>query len=262
MFSSIEDYTATDPTMDATDDCCTLIVTGRPQRIPSVRKIDPLRFTTCYLCNETISGGSSRDHVPPKQFFPKVFRKANATDHLEWLPTHLRCNKSYQRDEDYFVTTFGLPAAAITGSGHALGHDIRARYRGGEQKGLVNKVLEEFVSGSNQKGFDSGRTNRVAWKIVRGLHCLRTGEVLPERGCIAGGFDCAKTQQLLGAVDAAMLASGFNDPWEGTLPMIFKVKIMVDEHHERQTYSYLLVCWDYLTYFLTFSVRNGSILAS
>lgn len=68
--------------MDGTqhDDCCNLTVTGRPVRIPSVRSIDPRRFTTCYLCREPIKAEPSRDHVPPKQFFPKVFRKANTTD--------------------------------------------------------------------------------------------------------------------------------------------------------------------------------------
>lgn len=250
--------------MDGTqhDDCCNLTVTGRPARIPSVRSIDPRRFTTCYLCREPIKAEPSRDHVPPKQFFPKVFRKANTTDQLEWLPTHRHCNKSYQRDEDYFVTTFGLPAAAHTATGHALGHDIRDRYRGGQQQGLVNKVLSEFIPDSNEKGFDSGRTNRVAWKIVRGLHCLRTGELLPEHARVTGAFDCAKTQRLVRDLDAAMLANGFNDPWEGTLPNIFKTKIMVDEHPHLQTYSYVLVCWDYVTYFLSFNMKDGQLQES
>jgi hypothetical protein len=246
--------------MTQNDDCCNLTVTGRPARTPSVRSIDPLHFSTCYLCHEAITRAPSRDHVPPKQFFPKVFRMANTTDQLEWLPTHRDCNKSYQRDEDYFVTTFGLPAAAHTPTGHALGHDIRDRYRGGAQQGLVTKVLHEFVPDSNQKEFDSGRTNRVAWKIVRGLHCLRTGELLPERARVTGGFDCAKTQRLLRDLETAMLANGFNDPWEGALPNILKTKIMVDERQDRRTYSYVLVCWDYVTYFLSFDIRNGKLL--
>lgn len=243
-----------------TDDCCDLIVTGRAAKMPRVRSIDPLRFGTCYLCHQPINAETSRDHVPPKQFFPKVFRKANATDQLEWLPTHRHCNKSYQRDEDYFVTTFGLPATVATGTGHALGHDIRDRYRGGKQQGLVNKVLEEFVPNSNEKRFDSGRTDRIAWKIVRGLHCLRTGELLPEQARVTGAFDCAQTQRLLRDLDAAMLANGFDDPWEGVLPSIFRTKIMVDEHQDRQTYSYMLVCWEYVMYLLSFDIRDGKLL--
>lgn len=245
---------------EAYDDCCTLTVNGRPARVPSIRGIDPLQFGTCYLCGTTIAGESSHDHVPPKQFFPKVFRKANTTGQLEWLPTHLACNKSYQHDEDYFVTTFGLPAAAKTPTGHALGHDIRDRYRDGRQQGLVTKVLSEFVPDSNQKGFESGRTNRIAWKIVRGLHCLRTGQVLPERARITGGFDCAKTQRFLRELEAKMVANGFNDPWEGALPTIFKTKIMVDEKPNLQTYSYILVCWDYVTYFLSFDMSEGQLI--
>lgn len=245
-----------------THDCCQLTVTGRPARTPRVRAIDPCTFATCYLCGNTISSDSSHDHVPPKQFFPRVFRNANTTDQLEWLPTHTKCNRSYQPDEDYFVATFGLPAAASTLTGHALGHDIRDRYRTGRQQGLVTKVLNEFVQHTNIKGFDSGRTHRVAWKIARGLHTLRTGQVLPERARVRTNFTCDKTRALTRDLDTKLAANGFHDSWEGLIPNVFKAKILVDEQQAATSYSYVIVCWEYLTYFFLFAIRDGELIES
>jgi|ERR1019366_1872983 hypothetical protein len=242
------------------DDCCTLTVTGRSAAKPAVRGLNPLTFSTCYLCGKDITGESSRDHVPPKQFFPKVFRKSNAIGELEWLPTHQHCNHSYQIDEDYFVTTFGLPSAVGTPAGHALAHDIRDRYRRGEQQGLVNKVLNEFAPGTNQKAFASSRTHRVAWKIVRGLHCLRTGVILPERATVHGDFTCEKTRPFLRDLDGALLAAGFNDPWEGPVSSIFKARIFVDQGPAVDSYTYVFVCWEYLMYFLSFQMSSGKLL--
>src|SRR5947209_15694337 len=116
------------------NECCTISITGRPRPAPRTRVINPTTFDICYLCGNALTDDATRDHVPPKQFFPKVFRQANTTNDLEWLPTHHDCNHSYHQDEDYFVTTFGLPAAATTISGHALGHDIRARFLHGRQR--------------------------------------------------------------------------------------------------------------------------------
>lgn len=242
------------------DDCCTIKINGRPAPAQRVRAINPTAFELCYLCGELLDAEKTRDHIPPKQFFPKVFRHANTTDQLEWLPTHRDCNRSYQRDEEYFVHTFGLPAAAVTPSGHALGHDIRDRFRKGEQRPLVTIVMNEFEQRSNMKSFQSGRINRVAWKVVRGLHCLRTGELLPERPRIQGGFTCDKTPLVSRDLAVRLHAAGFHDQWEGTLPTIFKSMTLVDEALDRTTYTYFLVCWEYVTYFLIFHMNDGQFI--
>ena len=62
----------------------------------------------CYLCGQPIEKNVSRDHVPPSQFFTKLFRQ-NRSPNLLTLPAHTKCNKSYQSDEDYFfVALAGL----------------------------------------------------------------------------------------------------------------------------------------------------------
>lgn len=74
-------------------------------------------------------------------------------------------------------------------AGNELYNHILAKYRRGEGVKLVQKVLAEFetrpgrlVLPGNQvlKRFQGERIRRVAWKIVRGLHFHRTGELLPE----------------------------------------------------------------------------------
>ncbi|HJQ39336.1 MAG TPA: hypothetical protein VKB93_19520, partial [Thermoanaerobaculia bacterium] len=159
-----------------------------------------------------------------------------------------------------FVHTFGLPATPLTTAGYALGHDIRERYFKGQQRPLVTSVMNEFVPRTNTKAFETGRTNRIAWKIVRGLHCLRTGTILPERARIDGGFTCDKTTFLTQELGPRLHAGGFQDEWEGSLPMIFKTMTLIDESPEHTTYTYFLVCWEYLAYFLWFATKDGHLL--
>jgi hypothetical protein len=54
-----------------------------------------------------------------------------------------QCNKSYQRDEDYFVTAL-MPHARGSYAGSAIYKRALERYRGGGKVGLVRKVLADF----------------------------------------------------------------------------------------------------------------------
>ena len=55
-------------------------------------------------------GEIDRDHVPMKQLYGKEFRKLS-NPNLFCLPTHAKCNRGYQFDEDYFV--YSLAPVAI-----------------------------------------------------------------------------------------------------------------------------------------------------
>ena len=59
-------------------------------------------ISLCYLCGNTLSEGIDRDHVPMKQLYGKKYRKIS-NPNLFCLPTHAKCNREYQHDEDYFV---------------------------------------------------------------------------------------------------------------------------------------------------------------
>jgi hypothetical protein len=121
-----------------------------------------------------------------RQIYASEVRKVHSPNLLT-IPVHDRCNKSYQLDEDYFVTA-PVPHARRSYAGNAIYKSALDRYRGGEKVGLIRKVLAEFdprpsgvVLPGNQvvQRFDGTRISRVAWKIVRGLHfhhcnnCLR-----------------------------------------------------------------------------------------
>ena len=140
----------------------------------------------CYLCGQKIIGKVSKEHVPPKQFYAKVFRQ-DRSPNLLTLPSHEDCNKSYQDDEDYFFAALaGLNEDAQIHDW--LMDDVRSKIWRNDARGLRQKVLSEFsktTSGiylpSNlvAKKFDIERVSRVVWKIVRGLCFYHYSRFLP-----------------------------------------------------------------------------------
>ena len=81
----------------------------------------------CYLCGLDLLFNSSKDHVPPLQFFAKEIRKKHNLDKLVTLPAHRKCNTQYSSDEQYFVNTI-IPLAAGSYSGKSLLHQILAGF--------------------------------------------------------------------------------------------------------------------------------------
>jgi len=147
------------------------------------------KIKICYLCGKRLDKeeGISYDHVPPKQFYPSAIRK-NANLNLFTLPTHTACNKSYQKDEDYFVNSLG-PLAKGTYAGSELWKDISHQMSRPESKKLILKVLKEFERrpsgiilphGKVGKRYDVERTGRVIWKITRGLFFKENNQFLSE----------------------------------------------------------------------------------
>src|SRR6478672_1545679 len=79
----------------------------------------------CYLCGQEILIGETveRDHVPPRQVFPKSIR-AGLT--LLTLPVHKACHGATGRDEEYFLQHVLFPLAHVTSVGQAATSDFRA----------------------------------------------------------------------------------------------------------------------------------------
>jgi hypothetical protein len=143
--------------------------------------------TVCYLCGKTLGGQTSRDHVPPQQFFADEVRRAHKLNLLR-IPTHYSCNYDYHVDEDYFVNIL-LPFAMGSYAGDKLYSEILRKYKKGKNVRLIRQVLSEFdhhpsglfLPGNKVvKRLNGPRIHRVAWKIVRGLHFHHFTEVLPE----------------------------------------------------------------------------------
>jgi hypothetical protein len=141
----------------------------------------------CYLCGRPLEQPLSDDHVPPLQFYaPGIRRQHNLN--LLTIPVHDACNKAFQRDEDYFVSSLA-PLAYDSYAGKFATQRVFQRYRQRENVGLVLRVFQEFdprpsglflAGGKVLKRFDGKRVRRVSWKIIRGLYYHHTSTVLPE----------------------------------------------------------------------------------
>lgn len=129
---------------------------------------DSLGLPICYLCGDPITDTVSREHVPPKQFFGKILRKAHNLN-LVTLDSHKACNKSFQLDEEYFVHTF-VPVSMRSYSGRSLLKELVGQYHGGRNVPLSQKILGEFERTWNGlvlpnkavKRFDPERV----WRVV------------------------------------------------------------------------------------------------
>jgi hypothetical protein len=146
-----------------------------------------IKPTHCYLCGEPLSAPTSVDHVPPQLFFPKEMRQRNNLDRLLTIDTHLACNTSYQKDEEYFVHTL-LTITRRSEVGDAHHSRIHKKLKAGKNVALVEMVMQEFKTELKgvlmppnivAKLFDHYRMHRIIWKLIRGLYFHRTGEILP-----------------------------------------------------------------------------------
>jgi hypothetical protein len=142
----------------------------------------------CCLCGNALGKDIDRDHVPPKQFYSTNIRKKHSPN-LFTIPVHSKCNKSYQKDEDYFVFSIG-PFAKGSYAGNGIWDDIANRAKRVEAKKISQMILSEFDNRPSGlylpgdkviKRFDPDRVWRVIWKIVRGLFFKEYKRFLPER---------------------------------------------------------------------------------
>jgi hypothetical protein len=143
----------------------------------------------CYLCGQYLESDHSMDHVPPQQFYAESLRQHLNLSQLVTIPAHSTCNRSFERDEEYFTWSLS-PLAVGSTPGNALAQDradkLRGRPRLVRLYAMVRREFERFPGGLHLPGgrvvkrFDGPRVNRVAWKLVRGLYFHETRRVLPE----------------------------------------------------------------------------------
>ena len=142
----------------------------------------------CYLCGTSIEKGQlSREHVPPKAFYPKNVR---AGLNLQALFAHKICNEDYRKDEEYFQHTLLIEVlnqkSPIT---KQLLSDLRRRSRKPQTPALMRKILKGASNVTPggihlpkkvlQVEVDQLRIERVVLKIVRGLFYIENGNFLP-----------------------------------------------------------------------------------
>jgi hypothetical protein len=141
----------------------------------------------CYLCGEPLAEPINRDHVPPDQLVPKSLRRKHQIQ-LKTIRVHRDCNTSYKLDEEYFAHLL-VPFARGSVAGDAHFGKTIADFHAERLMtvSLVNRVLASFEEQPGGVYLPRGKVAfriegrfwRIVWKIVRGLHFLETGNVLP-----------------------------------------------------------------------------------
>ena len=147
----------------------------------------------CCLCGKPATDDDpfTREHVPPKQFYPKSLRGGL---NLWVVPTHRSCNKKYKSDEEYFYhAAYPLVAKVNPQLAAIMLEDLKRR----AQKPQTRKLLRSILR-TSQKTADKGlllppgvvrietdlcRLQQVAIKIGRCLFFRDHGKFMPYENC-------------------------------------------------------------------------------
>src|SRR5947209_7969634 len=97
----------------------------------------------CYDCGLPMAKDRTRDHVPPRSFFPPSLRKQKNLSRLDVVWAHRKCNKSYELDEKYFFQALA-PLARRTQVGPALWERIDKPILTVAEAKLQTQIAREF----------------------------------------------------------------------------------------------------------------------
>lgn len=149
--------------------------------------------TICCLCGKTATDddGITREHVPPKQFYPKSLRGGL---NLWTVPTHKSCNNKYKLDEEYFFhALYPLVANANPQIASKILNDLKRRAQKPQTPALVRSILQTKRSkldggillppGVIQLSASEYRLQQVAIKIGRCLFYRDHQRVMPYENC-------------------------------------------------------------------------------
>lgn len=166
---------------------------------------EEIRNKVCYLCGRLIEDGPedinmklSMDHVPPKQFYPKIIRKQENLN-LELAPSHKKCNEDYRKDEEYFYhSLYPLVAEKNQRMGKIIFQDLDRRIHNPQTPAMIRNILKNVSNvtqggihlphGKTEWSLDEVRLQQIALKIARGVLALNNIEYIPESNCVDIGF--------------------------------------------------------------------------
>jgi hypothetical protein len=141
------------------------------------------RLKVCTYC-----GGReelTNDHIPPKNIFPKPL-----PENLITVPACKKCNKDFQKDEEYFRLKICLSQQTGNNSPARINRETIIRSLGrSEAMGFKNKIISDIniIPFLKPKGVigprlayyvDLNRIFRVVEKTVKGLFFHETGQRL------------------------------------------------------------------------------------
>lgn len=151
------------------------------------------RTDVCCLCGNcaTDEDPITREHVPPKQFYPKSLRDGL---NLWVVPTHRSCNNRYKADEEYFYhVLFPLVANAGQRIAGVIFDDLKRRAAKPQTPALLRSILQSsksvtdggiiLPSGTVRLDADEYRLQQVAIKIGRCLFYHDHKRFMPYENC-------------------------------------------------------------------------------
>jgi hypothetical protein len=147
----------------------------------------------CCLCGKaaTACDPITREHVPPKQFYPKSLRDGL---NLWVVPTHKSCNNKHQRDEDYFyLAVYPLVANVNPRAAGVIVDDLKRRAKSRQTPTLLRSILQKsrtttdgglvLPPGVVRIDASKYRLQQVATKIGRCLFYRDHKRFMPYENC-------------------------------------------------------------------------------
>ncbi|MFN0196269.1 MAG: hypothetical protein ACKVT0_05965 [Planctomycetaceae bacterium] len=147
----------------------------------------------CCLCGKPAMDGDpiSREHVPPRQFYPKSLRDGL---NLWVVPTHISCNNQHKEDEEYFYhASYPLVANVNPQMADVILDDLKRRAEKPQTPTLLRSILKTkrttteggivLPPGVISLDFDKIRLQQVAIKIGRCLFYRDHKRDIPYQAC-------------------------------------------------------------------------------
>ena len=148
----------------------------------------------CCLCGDSASDDDkiTREHVPPKQFYPKSIRGGL---NLWVVPTHRSCNNKHKSDEEYFYhATYPMVANGNPTMASIIFADLERRAKKPQTPKLLQTILKNAKKTKLPSGImlppgvvrldvDKYRLQQVAIKIAQCLFYRDHATYIPKDNC-------------------------------------------------------------------------------
>lgn len=147
----------------------------------------------CCLCGKyaTADDRITREHVPPKQFYPRSLRDGL---NLWVVPTHKSCNNKHKADEEYFYhALYPLVANVNPKTAEVILDDLKRRAKEPQTPTLLRSILKTsrttteggilLPPGVVRVNANKCRLQQVAIKIGRCLYYRDHKRVMPHENC-------------------------------------------------------------------------------
>lgn len=142
----------------------------------------------CYLCGS--QNADSVDHVPPRNLFLKKYRKVGPD--LITIPAHSKCNKKYEKDDEYF--RYCILVATYRESNRARelwDTKIKKQIHRSESEGFRRYLIEKtapveiqtpsglYLGDSRIAYLDVQRMDGLLERTARGIYYKKTKMIMP-----------------------------------------------------------------------------------